>query len=30
VGSPVVILRMRGGVAEVAPANGLDLPSSID
>jgi len=30
VGSPVVILRMRGGVAEVAPATGLDLPSSID
>lgn len=30
VGSPVVILRMRAGVAEVAPANGMDLPSSID
>lgn len=30
VGTPVVILRMRGGVAEVAPAPSLELSSSSD
>lgn len=30
IGTPVVILRMRGGVAEVAPAPSLELSSSSD